>query len=601
MNHFRKRLHSMGLKTKLMMLFLVITVIPLAILGMFSYRKASDEIQMKAYEIISENLSQVNYSLTYFVKDIEQLSMYLYSNKDIQRILSKPASRSVKEKHEDEQTVNQILDSFLGFKSWNIWLYVLGENGDRYFTGSFIPHNYLDYNPDWGLLRKSRLAGGDAAWDTHYSFKNFEDYGAVLSSGRLLKEIGTGKPLGYLIIDIMEPALADKYQKAHQYPGGEVYLLDSQGYVISSTPFKHEVGTRLDKSYISGVLDGKKGFFRVNDESTEKVVIYDTSDTYGFKLVNVIPVATLTGESSSIRNLTIFIVIACILVSYCAAYLLSDYITRPLRKLRQLMKEVEQGDLEVTFTSKYRDEVGHLGFSFNRMLKRIKHLINQVYEKQLKVQEAEIKAIQAQFTPHFLYNALDSINWMARIHKIDEISSIAVSLGSLLRFSIHRGSPVIPIQEDIQQIRNYLVIQQLRYRDKITVELLIDDNILELYTPKLLIQPLVENAISHGLEMKHGQGKLRITGQLCDQNVQFVIEDNGVGIDPDLLRQLLDRQHPPEQNHRTGIGLYNLNRRLELHFGNFYGLEIDSKPGEGTIIQLRIPVIREAQEVERYV
>ncbi|MEK8129950.1 sensor histidine kinase [Paenibacillus filicis] len=593
----------MELKTKLMLLLLAIAVIPLACLGMFSYRKASSEIQIKACEIILENLSQVNYSLTYFVKDIEQLSMYVYSNKEVQSVLAKPASRSMLEKHQDSVAMNQILKSFLGFKAWDIELYVLGVNGDRYFTGDLLPYAYREYNDHWGLIRKARIADGGAAWDTHYSLKKIEDYGAVLSSGRLLRDVGTGDTLGYFVVDIMETALADKYQKAHQYPGGEVYLLDGNGYVISSIPSKQQVGTRLDRSFMSEVLSGKKGFFQMkaDGQSAESMVIYDTSDTSGFKLVSVVPVSALTKESASIRNLTVLIVIAGILVSYCLAYLLADYITRPLRKLRSLMKEVERGNMEVVFASKYHDEVGHLGMSFNHMLRQIRRLIDQVYDKQLKVQEAEMKAIQAQFTPHFLYNALDSINWMARIHKVDAISKTAISLGELLRFSIRKGNPVIPIREDFKQIQNYLTIQELRYRDKIRVEQQIDPDILELYIPKLLVQPLVENAINHGLEMKSGPGVLRITASRIDQEVEFRVEDDGTGIPPEKLEQLLRGEYSSDHPGTTGIGLDNLQRRLKLHFGESYSFRIESEPGQGTRVILRIPVILHASEVENHV
>ncbi|GFZ88697.1 sensor histidine kinase YesM [Paenibacillus marchantiophytorum] len=604
MAQWSRRLHALELKTKLTLLLLIIAVIPLAFLGTFSYRKASSEIQIKACEIILENLSQVNYSLTYFVKDIEQLSMYIYSNRDIQKILAKPSDRSMQEKYQDEQTVNQILKSFLGFKVWDIELYVLGENGDRYFTGDLLPNVYRDYNPNWGLIRKARMAGGSVVWDTNYSLKKMEDYGAVLSSGRQLKQVGSGLPLGYFVVNIMEPALAYKYDKAHQYPGGEVYLLDSNGYIISSLPYKQQVGTRLDKPYMTEVLQGKKGFFRnqVKDSQSDNMVIYDTSDTSGFKLVSVIPVNALTQESSSIRNLTIFIVLSGMLISYCLAYLLAEYITRPLRKLRLLMKDVEKGNLDVVFTSKYQDEVGHLGLSFNKMLQRIKHLIDQIYAKQLKVQEAELKAIQAQFTPHFLYNALDSINWMARIHRIETISNTAVALGELLRFSINRGHPIIQIREDLKQIHNYLKIQEVRYRDKIEVQLHIHEDILDLYVPKLLIQPIVENAISHGLEMKKGSGFLKIEGKRVDNWVQIIVEDNGVGIAQWKLATLAeDDSYISDREGKTGIGLSNLRRRLALHFGSSYQLGIESEVGVGTKVLLRIPVITHPSEVDTYV
>ncbi|OBZ14998.1 histidine kinase [Bacillus sp. FJAT-27264] len=604
MARWQERIYAMELKSKLVLMFLMIAIIPLASLGTFSYRKASNEIESKTDGITLENLSQVNHSLTYFVDDVEQLSTYIYSNEQIQTILSKPASRSLEEKYNDEKTMNQILNSFLGFKSWDIELYVLGANGERYFTGELLPNDYRDYNPNWGLFRKAKGADGGVVWDTHYSLKTIEDYGAVLSCGRMLKSFGSNESLGYLVIDIMEPALADKYDKVLQYPGGETYLLDSSGYVISSTPSKVQVGTLLNKSYVSEVLSGKKGYFHEEDGATDKVVIYDTSEATRFKVVSAVPVKALTQESASIRNFTIFIILSGMLVSYCLAYLLADYLTMPLRKLRYLMKQVERGFLDVSFSSKYKDEVGQLGSSFNQMIHRIKQLIDQVYEKQLKVQEAEIKAIQAQFTPHFLYNALDSINWMARIHGIDAISRTAISLGDLLRFSIHRGNHIIPFREDFKQINNYLTIQRLRHGDKIEMELELEDEILELYTPKLLIQPLVENAVIHGLEMKDGPGRLRITGSLEKEFVCVTVEDDGIGFELDGQGNIAVSSEPamgtPALAH-TGIGLSNLKHRLKLHFGDTYHFEMTSSPSLGTKVCIRIPVMYSAQEGNRYV
>lgn len=576
---------NMELKNKLIILFLVIAVIPLGVLGTFSYYKSSSVIQEKVCQTILENLSQVNYSINYFVRDIEQLSMYIYANAEIQEVLSKPADRSMEEKYEDEKRVGKILEAFLGFKNWDIEIYILGANGDRYFTGDLLPDPYSEYNENWGLFRKARLAGGNVVWDTHYSMKKIDDFGAVLSSGRMLKNIATNRPLGYLVIDIMEQALADKYNKAHLYPGGQIYLLDRNGYVISSMPSKQPIGTKLNESYLSKVLEGKSGFFQVGGGNRADMVIYDTSEATGFKLISVVPVGEVTRESLSIRNLTLFIMVLGIFISYWLAYMLSINVTHPLRKLRSLMRLVENGNLDVSFVSKTKDEVGQLGQSFNTMVTQIKLLINEVYEKQLKVREAELKAVQAQFNPHFLYNALDSINWMARLHNIDEISRTVVSLGELLRFSIRKGKTFIQIGEDIQQIKNYLTIQKIRYGDKFEVVLDIDPDIEPLYTLKLLLQPLVENAIIHGLEPKQGKGTLRITGRKADGRVRFIVQDDGVGFDcggPICGEGAM-------RSDNTGLGLENLRKRLELYFGGEASLEIESVPGEGTTVQLEIP------------
>lgn len=601
MSNLRNRLQNYllgtSLQKKLIILFLPLAIIPLSILGTFSYYKSSQVVQTQVSKTILESLSQVNYSLNYFVKDIEQLTMYIYSNREIQDVLSKDQGRTLAEKQQDEKRVNDILDTFLGFKNWNIAIYLLGENGDRYFTGNLLPNQYDDYNVNWGLFRKMRLAGGNIIWDTHYSMKKTEDFGIVLSSGRLLKKIETNKPLGFVIVDIMENALADKYNKAHLQPGGQMLLLDRNGYVISSTPSKHIVGTKLNEPYLDKVLSGNKGFFEpASKDSAPVMVVYDTSEITGFKLVSIVPVAVLTKESSSIRNLMLFIMILFGVVSCWVAYVLSVTITNPLRKLKSLMYLVENGNMDVAFSSKYRDEVGQLGLSFNKMVQRIKQLIDEVYKKQLMLKEAEIKAIHAQFNPHFLYNALDSINWMARINKMTDISQTVISLGELLRFSIRKGQPFIKVKEDMHQIRNFLFIQQMRYGDKLEVELHIDEEIESLYTLKLLIQPIVENAITHGLEIKPGKGQLSIRGWRVDECIRFEIRDNGVGMTSEMVEHILSGKYVSDSEQSTGIGLENLIKRLQLYFGSNYRFEIESEVMQGTNVLIEIPIMRSGED-----
>jgi len=590
-------LSRINLQNKLVALFLLLSVIPLTLLGTFSYNKASSVIQEKVYQTVLENLSQVNHSLDYFARDIEQLSIYIYGNNEIQDVLAKPPNRSLVEKLEDEKKINGILKMFLGFKSWDIDIYLLGLNGDRYFTGDLLPSPYEDFNSNWGLFRKARLADGNVVWDTHYAMKKINDFGVVLSSGRLMKKIGTNESLGYLVIDIREPALADKYDKAYLYPGGEVYLTDQSGYIISSTPSKQQIGTKLQAAFMPKVIEGTKGFFSIDspDEPTA-MVIYDTSKSTGYKLISKVPVNMVTKDSLSIRNLTISMIILEVIVFFVIAYLISRTLTRPMRKLNFLMRKVEGGDLNVSFASKYNDEVGQLGQSFNRMLEQINHLINEVYEKQLMLQQAELKAVQAQFNPHFLYNTLDSINWMARIHKVDDISQTAVALGELLRFSIRKDGLLIPIEEDLRQINNYLTIQKIRYRDKYEATLEIEPDIQKLYMPKLLLQPIIENAITHGLEMKMGKGKIDISVKNVGERIRFVVHDDGAGMDPIRAEQIMSGEYVTNRLEKTGIGLDNVRKRLLLYFGPDYKLQIDSAVQQGTTITIEIPVITTPEE-----
>ncbi|MBW7457134.1 sensor histidine kinase, partial [Paenibacillus sepulcri] len=533
-NQFMALIGSMDFRNKLIILFMIIAIAPLSVLGILSYNHSSYTVQEKVYQTVLESLSQITYSMNYFISDIEQLSMYIYSNEDVQEVLSSgSADRTISERYADEQKISAILESFVGFKKWDIEIYILGNNGERFFTGDVLPKQYDNIDSNWGLFRKARLAGGNAVWDTHYTLKKLYDFGTAVATGRVLKNIETNEDLGYLVIDIMESALVDKYARAHLVPDGQIFLLDRFGNVMSSLP-KHQIGTKLQADFLPNVLVGTKGYFESRDDAgNREMIIYDTSDATGFKLVSVMPVKEMIKESQSIRKLTIGVMLVGIIAAFGFAYIVSSSITTPLRKLRSLMKQAEKGDLGVSFSSKYKDEVGQLGQSFNRMLQEIQYLINENYEKLLKLREAELKAIQAQINPHFLYNTLDSINWMARIHHVDEISRTVISLGELLRYSISKGNQIILISEDMKQIQHYLAIQKMRFREKITMEIEMEDEILSFYTLKLLIQPVVENAIVHGLERKNGKGTLRFTGQAAGDKVRFTVSDDGAGFVPD--------------------------------------------------------------------
>ncbi|MBJ6364330.1 sensor histidine kinase [Paenibacillus sp. GCM10012307] len=591
---FITRIAGMGFRNKLIILFTLISIVPLSVLGLLSYNHASYTVQEKVYQTMLESLSQITYSMNYFINDIEQLSMYIYSNEDVQQILSvDSADRSTSNRYQDEKRISAILESFVGFKKWDIEIYILGKNGDRFFTADVLPKQYRNINSNWGLFRKARLAGGNAVWDTQYTLKKLYDFGTALGNGRLLKNIDTGEFLGFLVIDIMETDLVDKYAKAHLVENGQIFLLDQFGNVISSLP-KHQIGTKLQAEFLLTVLQGSKGYFQSENQQGEKqMIIYDTSEVSGFKLVSVVPVKEVIKESSSIRTLTIGILIVGIMTSFGFAYVVSNHITHPLRKLRLLMGQAEKGDLDISFPVKYKDEVGQLGQSFNRMIDRIQYLIKENYEKILQLREAELKAIQAQINPHFLYNTLDSINWMARIHNIDEISRTVISLGELFRYSIRKGNQFITISEDMTQIRHYLAIQKIRFRDKVTMEVEVDPNILSFYTLKLLIQPVVENAIVHGLERKVGHGTLRIRGQAAGDKIVFVIQDDGIGFSASQ-----QEDHTIQTKMRagggTGIGLDNLKKRMELQFGEEASFNMTSEIGLGTTVTIKIPQIKHA-------
>lgn len=262
------------------------------------------------------------------------------------------------------------------------------------------------------------------------------------------------------------------------------------------------------------------------------------------------------------------------------------------------MREVEKGNLNIRFSSKYNDDIGIFGLRFNRMLSRLKSLVQDSYEKQLRLQESELKALRAQINPHFLYNTLETVNWLARLNGAADISKIVVSLGDIMRYSIKKGNNMVTVREDMKQLRNYLTIQEFRYRDKFTSILDVDETIFDNLIPALIIQPLVENAIVHGMESKIEEGTIHIS--ICGKasGMQILIEDDGVGVDPDTLALISAKPAETASFEALGIGIENVRRRLYLSYGENFSWSLKTEQEKGTKIEIFIPY--QAKEGNRY-
>jgi len=586
------RFMNLNLRTKLTIIFMMLILIPLSLLGFFSYQKSTNMMQEQMSSGVLDNMKQINKNLSFFARDVEQLSMYIFRNSMVQETLAKPGDRSRLEKYKDYMAMQHLFETVLGPKTWDIRIYIIGLNGDRYFTGDFLPTQYDKYNENWGIFRKANQASGTIVWDTHYNVRKIDPQEVVLSAGRQLKDIQTDEKLGYLIIEILEPSLAGIYRTDRDQGEEQMFLLDSQGYIISSYPDKATVGTRMEFADLNRILSGREGYFQTKWHDKRHILVYDTGEEAGFKMVKFVPMDQIVSKNSLIRNITFTIAAIGLFVSVWLAYFLSKTVTKPLEGLIQLMKKVEIGRLDVRFPTKYTDDIGILGRSFNRMTQRLRELIQEVYEKQVRLKDAELKALQAQITPHFLYNTLETVNWMAKMKGVPDISRIVVSLAEMLRHSVKKEKELVLIQEEITQLEHYLTIQQIRYRDRFQVFWQVDDEALNCQIPSLMLQPLVENAITHGLEMKLEEGTLRIAIQVIERKLQITITDDGVGIEAHVLQSLQQKQFSFIQPRHTGIGLENVVRRLDIYYNGEADMIIDSEQNQGTSITIKLPIHR---------
>ena len=295
------------------------------------------------------------------------------------------------------------------------------------------------------------------------------------------------------------------------------------------------------------------------------------------------PIHLITDAATPIVLTVLLIILICLVLVVLIGWLLSYAVVNRIEKLRKAMQKVEAGNLEVTITSESHDEVGDLIRSFQRMLHEINALINEVYTGKLAQKEAEMRALQAQINPHFLYNCLSLINWRAIRANAPDISEMAQLLSTFYRTTLNKGKKVTTVADELKNTRSYIDIQRIMHSNQFHAIYDIEESLYSDWMLNLLLQPLVENAIIHGVDQRpEGGGTVRITATQKKDTIVFTVEDNGVGIDPQILPNLLTQDS-------DGYGIKNVHERVQLYYGKEYGLQLESKQNVGTRVTLTIP------------
>ena len=312
----------------------------------------------------------------------------------------------------------------------------------------------------------------------------------------------------------------------------------------------------------------------------------------GWETIGVFPESESLQVIKYTRYYSLIVSIIALIIAGVLVIIFTKSIIKPIFKLKKLMKKAQEGDLTVSFNTKYNDEIGELGNSFNTMVKEINNLINLVQIEEKNKRIAEMNVLQAQIKPHFIYNTLDTIRWMAEEHNEKDIVEIIEAFTNLLRISLSKGREIISVKEELNHMQSYLTIQKIRYEDKLDYEIQFEEKILNYKLIKLILQPLVENAIYHGIKEKRGKGKILITGEIEGDLLCFTVKDNGKGIEEELLNKINKMLvNSNEKENEIGYGIFNVNERIRLTYGEKYGLIYKSTYGKGTIVQVRHPII----------
>lgn len=591
---------GLGLRKKITLFVAVILFLAISAVGYFSFSIAADQVVSKVIESQQGLVRQVGSSVDQVLTDISDISSLIVIDASIQNNLTTTKTEIAAKINAIPSTTSEssiLLDKLMVTKSFIAMITIYGFNEIKYsigtgYTGStVVPFSEFQKNP---LYQKAiRLNGA-------IGFENFVNNPVLIYDNRIsriimyraIKNLNNYSNIGILLIWLNESKIRSIYQR-NVPQEGSISIIDQNGTVISSSQpdwIRKNLFTDRNTNWELKDHTSQAKIIAVNNQ--KMLLTFTTLESVPWKVVILTPTAILTEK---VKNITL-VIFGVAIFSYVLLLMFSSFITRmittPLQELLSSFKKVEAGDFsqQVDFSS--GDEIGELGRGYNLMIARTRDLIERVYVLQIREKEAELKALQAQINPHFLYNTLDTIFWKANKHQAPEISEMVYALSRIFRLSLNRGRELTTVAQEEELIQYYLALQKIRFKEKLRTVVAIDPQIRNLPIPKLILQPFVENAIIHGIETKMAGGEIAINGRLEAERMVFEICDDGIGMDEETIRRIMVRQEPEAMSPTAvsgGYAIHNVIERLELYYSSHYQLTFNSRPGAGTTITIVIP------------
>jgi two-component system sensor histidine kinase YesM len=586
--NIRRWYYNISINTKLKITNIVIILIPMIILAVLSNKISTDIIFEKSVKSSIQELNTVSRSLDGLFNQVEYLSKLTATNANIQKVIG------VRQNQLPiflEQRIDVIgsLEDIIGDKNVISAVSIM-TTGKYIVTSSNIdPIKFSSMEGSLkGVLENGKLSKGDVLYESTEPIKYFSNAQKVDIIGvyRYLLSEDSGEIKGVLRIDIDQNIIANLLP-ASTDELGEAFVIDESGRVIVSQNEDKLYTSIHDKDYFKWIIDPKRSdTFKIGEQSL--LVTSVKNERLGWYIIRFVPTKTLIEDSNRVTILICLVVLLCISLAVGASVVNSRLISRPIIRLANDMKHAGHGDMEVRFNSVGNDEIGYLGHSFNTMLEQITELMDKMYIEQKKKREFELMALQAQINPHFLYNTLESVCALAIKNRNVEVVRMVKSLALFYRAILSEGRNVISIQEEIENVKHYLVIQKIRYGDKFDYFIDIAPEINDKSVVKLVIQPLIENAIYHGIKQKQGKGIISIRGKENVDHILISVADDGIGFSDQ--KSCLEVLSTKPINQKQNYGLNNVNERIKLYFGAQYGLTISSRTGVGTRVDVTLPV-----------
>lgn len=598
MPYFRNPNYFISIKTKLVLFFLLIVIIPIIIMAINSYYSSQKLILKKYTDFLLEISKQSNVRIEEFFTDIEKLSLissyglnsYITAqdNAPIQNFLID--SSDFNEKQAYQALLNAIM---IKDRVYSIYVYNL-KGGENLYVSSNKPINY-NYSPINEPWFKEIIDSDEKVTilDTHKDYQIRGEDNWAISSARKIYDIEDGSLLGLIVFSVNIDFVDKVCGNILANKRSAFTIVDENGHIIYNSDFKN-IGRDLSEIFPIQTqnLIGTSGGFITKKERGNYIVTYNSFSKLKWKTILYISLDEVSIEGAILKQNLMYIVITLLIFAIASSYFISAQITRPMKKLIKNMAKVEKGQFENLSVIQSNDEVGLLSKRFNQMSFELKQLVDRIHIEQKQKTEAEINALQAQINPHFLYNTLSSVKWIAAIQKADKIVQVVEALIYMLRYTTSKFGDRVTIGDEIENIRNYITIQKVRYYNKLNVEYDIDEELSGYSVLKFTIQPIVENAIFHGLSGREGEGLIKVQVRRQERDIIIVVEDNGTGMDQETIASI-NEKIAGFKGRFNNIGISNVNSRIKMHFGDQYGVYFESELGKGTKFMILIPAVKD--------
>ncbi len=574
--------------------FLIITFL-LVISGYSFSRFSTDMIVKKTLENSLGSLRMIQNSIDSLIGSIDDYAtnLTMLINRDLEK--ENLSSMSVIEKlniqTRIESTFNHIIYSYPNISS-GIFISLDGD----VFGSEYRPSGEKKDILDSDIVKAIDSAGYSGTWlgmqKRDYLVGHDDRNKYIITYGRKIINIYSGEPLGRIIVNVTEKDISSIYSGIKLGKTGKYLIIDDRGLIISSQN-KEDILKPLDPKIYDIWKDRNDSAGEVVNIKGQKMLsVCCNYPKLQWKIIGLVPLDELTTENSYITLIVVIIGISCFIICIGIALLLSRIIARPINQLSEFAVKVTNGDLDAKFPVRSKDEVGKLGESLNFMIEKIKLLLGNIIKEQKQKRNFELQLIQSQIRPHFLYNSLELISSMAKLNMTKEVVDTVSSLSRFYRIALSKGSDIISIEKEMQNAESYLQIVKKLYIDIIDYSINIPQELYKYKIIKMSIQPIIENAVYHGLKPINKKGIIRVEGYKLDDEIFIKVIDNGAGMDEKTIEDILRGKN---EGKNKSFGLKSVDDRIKLFFGETFGVTIDSRLGCGTTVTIKIPATEEEE------